>query len=93
MQVSLKGLFSGKRESVAEPKKRPVGRPKKVSAKEVVAPPEELRSEVAALSRRAQEPVSEVAALGRGLELPAICDEAADAVIETQTPHKKAVES
>ena len=62
--------MSGKREVVAEPQKRPVGRPKKVSAEELEEPLENLRSEVAALGLRAE---------GSN-------GEAADAVVETETP-------
>ena len=87
--MCLKGLFSGKREVVVEPKKRPVGRPKKVSAEEVEAPPEELRSEVAALGRRGEELRGEVAAGSSAGELPVLCDEAADAVIEFHTPSRR----
>ena len=87
--MSLKGMLCGTREVVAEPKKRPVGRPKQVRADEVEEPPEELRAEVAALCRRGEELRGEVSAGSSAGELTAMCDEAADAVIEFHTPIKE----
>ena len=89
--MSLKGMFCGTREVVAEPKKRPVGRPKKVRADEVEEPPEELRAEVAALCRRGEELRGEVSAGSSACEVPVLCDEAANADIQYHTPIKKKV--